>query len=118
MKKLYFSDNQIKDIALYATGVTSDRWPTSPADLLDLANRLRGLAAAAPMYGPVRVIGSDGSESRFTGPQHLLEKAAGVAEKAAQERLTSCMSLFRDVVDCSPQPEYEVKVNVLLEERD
>jgi hypothetical protein len=118
MKKLYFSDNQIKDIALYAVGVTSDRWPTSPADLLDLAARLRQVAAAAPVYGSIKVLGVDGSKTSFANPQEVCNKAAEVAEKAAQERLTSCMSLFRDVVDCAPQPEYDVKANFMAEERD
>jgi len=118
MKKLYFTETQIKDIALYAVGVTSDRWPTSPADLLDLAARLRQVAAAAPLHGSIKVTGRDGSETWFVNPQEVCNKAAEVAEKAAQERLTSAMSLFRDVVDCSPQSDYDVKANFMAEERD
>jgi len=115
MKKLYFAmnDSRLQKVALFATGVTATRWQSTPAELLDLAARLREVAAAAPIEGKVTVVTSCQTEEDrfepvtvvFASPAEVFSKAAKVAELAAAERLRSTMSLFADMVDSS-EPAY------------
>ena len=121
-KQLYFDNNQIKNIAFFAAGETVSRWEAKPAELLELAGRLRALAEVAPTAGKITIVGeyrsdeADGYMVVWQSAKELLLAAAGKAEKEADERLRSAMSLFRDLVD--PTVSEHRTVTFKAEERD
>lgn len=121
-KQLYFDNNQIKNIAFFAVGETVSRWEAKPAELLELAGRLRNLAEVAPIAGKITVEGEyrsdevDGYTWTWNSVKELLLAAAAKAEKEADERLRSAMSLFRDLVD--PTVSEHRTVTFKAEERD
>lgn len=120
MKKLYFSDSQIKDIALFTAGETQSRWQAKPVELLELAEKLRNLATVAPIAGKITIEGNNDDGNGYTwtwnSVEGLLLAAAAKAEKEADERLRSAMSLFRDVID--PQTSPHRTITFTAEERD
>jgi len=121
MKKLYFDNYKLRELALFATGETVSRWQAKPAELIELADRLRALAEVAPTAGKITVEGEyndDGNGYTWTwnSVEGLLLAAAAKAEKEADERLRSAMSLFRDLVD--PQTSPHRTITFKAEERD
>ena len=121
-KQLYFDNYQIKNIALFAAGETVSRWQAKPAELLELAGRFRNLAEVAPTAGKITLVGeyrsdeADGYMVTWQSAKELLLAAAAKAEKEADERLRSAMSLFRDLVD--PTVSEHRTVTFKAEERD
>jgi hypothetical protein len=122
MKKLYFSNYQLRELAMFASGEAQARWASKPAELLDLADRLLALAAVAPIAGKISVTGeynadeADGYTTSWASVKDLCLAAAAKAEKEAEERQRSCFSLFRDLVD--PQTSSHRTVTFTAEERD
>ena len=122
MKTLYFSNYQLRELALYVSGETVSRWQATPKELFELANRLRNLAEVAPIGGKITVTGeynadeADGYTVVWTSAKELCLAAAAKAEKDGEERQRSCFSLFRDMVDPAVSPHRTVVV--VLEERD
>ena len=110
MKKLYFNDYQLKEIAMFASRETISRWQAKPVELLELASRLEALAEAAPNQGKITVTGEymddsgEVSEVTWESPRALLLNAASFAKAEAQERLRSTMALFKDLIDPIPSP--------------
>lgn len=122
MKTLYFSDYQLRELAMFASGENASRWQAKPVELFELANRLRNLAEVAPIGGKITVTGeyvsddSDGYTIVWTSAKELLLAAAAKAEKDGEERQRSCFSLFRDLVDPAVSPHRTVTFKA--EERD
>ena len=122
MKTLYFSNYQLRELALYVSGETQSRWQATPKELFELANRLRNLAEVAPIAGKITIEGEynsdevDGYTVVWTSAKELCLAAAGKAEKDGEERQRSAMSLFRDLVD--PTVSEHRTVTFKAEERD
>lgn len=121
MKKLYFDNYKLRDIALFTAGETVSRWQAKPVELLELADRFRALAEVAPTGGKIVIEGqynddNDGYTWTWNSVKDLLLAAAAKAEKEADERLRSAMALFRDLVDPTVSEHRTVKFTA--EERD